>query len=287
VAGLGVVTAGQLRDMQMKQARGLGTLVLERLVAELQGVAASVVEVVEPQRRGMAMTRSFGTPVTDLETLMGAVAQYGMRAGEKLRSHGLVAGHLTVFFHTNTHKRDRPQHHGTRRVALHPMTDDSLELLAAGVRVNSVHPGIAETAIWDSLIGTDVNPSSNRPRGDTLKHFTAQAVPFGRAGRLDELACAVLWLASDKSSYVTETELVVDGGRSIAYLQPYSPDGDLDWPVTADVIRGSRIHDVGPHGAARGRFDAVRCTAFGHPPQDLRLCCLRDELTDRPCRGRS
>lgn len=134
LAEQGVTTAGQLRDMQMKQARGLGTVVLERLVAELQGVAASVVEVVEPQRKGMAVTRSFGTPVTKLETLIGAVAQYSMRAGEKLRSHGLVAGQLTVFFHTNPHRRDRPQHHGARRLTLSPMTADSLELLAAARR---------------------------------------------------------------------------------------------------------------------------------------------------------
>ena len=131
---LGVTTAGQLRDMQMKQARSIGTVVLERLVAELRGVAARAVEVVEPQRRGMAVTRSFGTPVRDLETLMGAIAQYAMRAGEKLRSHNLVAGQLTVFFHTNPHKRDRPQHHGSRRLTMHPMTDDSLELLAAARR---------------------------------------------------------------------------------------------------------------------------------------------------------
>ncbi len=134
LAELGVMTAGQLRDMQMKQARGVGTVVLERLVAELQGVPASAVEMVEPQRKGMAVTRSFGTPVNDLETLMGAVTQYAMRAGEKLRSHGLVAGRLTVFFHTNPHKRDRPQHQGSRSMSLFPMTADSLELLAAARR---------------------------------------------------------------------------------------------------------------------------------------------------------
>ena len=134
LAALGVTTAGQLRDMQMKQARGLGTVVLERLVAELQGVAADAVAVVEPQRKGMAVTRSFGSYVRDLETLMGAVAQYAMRAGEKLRLHGLVAGQLTVFFHTNKHKRDKPQYAASRRVSLHPMTADSLELLAAARR---------------------------------------------------------------------------------------------------------------------------------------------------------
>ena len=131
---LGITTAGQLRDMQMKQARGVGTVVLERLVAELQGVSASAVEVVEPQRKGMAVTRSFGVPVREKEQLMGAVTQYVMRAGEKLRSHGLVAGQLSVFFHTNPHKCEQAQYHGTRRVTLNPMTADSLELLAAARR---------------------------------------------------------------------------------------------------------------------------------------------------------
>ena len=131
---LGVGTAGQLRDMPMRQARGLGTVVLERLVAELNGVPAMAIEMVEPQRKGMAVTRSFGTPVTDIETLMGAVAQYAMRAGEKLRQHGLVAARLTIFFHTNRHRPDRPQYSATRTISLHPMTSDSLELISAARR---------------------------------------------------------------------------------------------------------------------------------------------------------
>lgn len=131
---LGVGTAGQLRDMPMRQARGLGTVVLERLVAELNGVPARAIEMVEPQRKGMAVTRSFGTPVTDIETLMGAVAQYAMRAGEKLRQHGLVAARVTVFIHTNRHRPDRPQYSATQTMNLHPMTSDSLALISAARR---------------------------------------------------------------------------------------------------------------------------------------------------------
>ena len=134
LGALGIHTAGQLRDMPMKQARGLGTVVLERLVGELRGVPSGVVETLEPQRKGMAVTRSFGTPVTDISALMGAVTQYAMRAGEKLRSHGLVAARLTVFFHTNRFKSDRPQYSASRLVALHPMTSDSFELIAAARR---------------------------------------------------------------------------------------------------------------------------------------------------------
>ena len=194
---LGVTTAGQLRDMQMKQARGIGTVVLERLVAELRGVAASAVEVVEPQRRGMAVTRSFGTPIGDLETLMGAIAQYAMRAGEKLRSHGLVAGQLTVFFHTNPHKRDRPQHHGSRRLTLHPMTDDSLELLAAarcGVEA-AWRDGFAYTKAGIML--DDLVAAGSRPRtlfeGDVDRRtrlMTALDEVNGRFGRFTAVPAA-------------------------------------------------------------------------------------------------
>jgi NAD(P)-dependent dehydrogenase (short-subunit alcohol dehydrogenase family) len=93
----------------------------------------------------------------------------------------------------------------------------ALECAAAkdGVRVNSLHPGIVETAIWDSLIGTSGDGSNARPRGPTLAAFTAQSVPLGRPGLAEEVAAGILWLASDESSYVTGTELVIDGARSI------------------------------------------------------------------------
>jgi DNA polymerase V len=52
---LGITTAGALRDMPMKQARAVGTVVLERLVAELRGVPSAAVEMVQPQRKGMAV----------------------------------------------------------------------------------------------------------------------------------------------------------------------------------------------------------------------------------------
>jgi NAD(P)-dependent dehydrogenase (short-subunit alcohol dehydrogenase family) len=87
--------------------------------------------------------------------------------------------------------------------------------LKDGVRVNSLHPGIVETAIWDTLIGTGPEGSNARPRGATLAAMTEHAVPLGRPGLPEEVAAGVLWLASDESSYVTGTELVIDGARSI------------------------------------------------------------------------
>lgn len=94
----------------------------------------------------------------------------------------------------------------------------ALECAAAkdGIRVNSLHPGIVETAIWDTLIGTGPDGSNARPRSATLAAFTSNAVPLGRPGLPEEIAAGILWLASDESSYVTGTELVIDGARSIA-----------------------------------------------------------------------
>lgn len=168
---LGVTTAAQLRDMPMKQARGVGTVVLERLVAELRGIPANAVEDVEPQRKGMAVTRSFGTPVVTFDALMGALSQYALRAGEKLRQHGLVAGRLTAFFHTNRHKPDRPQYAGSRATTLHPMTSDSLELIAAARRCaeRAWRDGYAYTKA--GVLLDDLMPAGARPRtlfeGDT------------------------------------------------------------------------------------------------------------------------
>jgi NAD(P)-dependent dehydrogenase (short-subunit alcohol dehydrogenase family) len=94
----------------------------------------------------------------------------------------------------------------------------ALECAAAkdGVRVNSLHPGITETAIWDTLIGTaEEGSNSGPPRGATLDKMTARAVPLGFKAVPEDIANGILWLASDESRYVTGTELVIDGGRSI------------------------------------------------------------------------
>lgn len=131
---MGVGSAAELRDMPLRQARALGTVVLERTVLELQGEPCLTLEEVEPRRKGMAVTRSAGTPMTAFDTLFQAITAHATRAAEKLRRHGLVAGTLTVFFHTNKHRPDRPQYAGSRSTRLTPMSSDTLELIAAARR---------------------------------------------------------------------------------------------------------------------------------------------------------
>jgi NAD(P)-dependent dehydrogenase (short-subunit alcohol dehydrogenase family) len=91
----------------------------------------------------------------------------------------------------------------------------ALECAAAGdgIRCNSVHPGIIDTPIWDSIGETlpvaGQAPGANRPDLDAL---TAMGAPLARPGAPSEIAEGVLYLASDQSSYVTGSELVIDGG---------------------------------------------------------------------------
>jgi DNA polymerase V len=119
--------------MPMPQARKIGTVVLERLVAELQGVSCLELEEVAPQRKGMAVTRSSGSPMTSLDAVAQAVTAHATRAAEKLRHHGLVAGQVTVFFHTSLFSPTAPRHSVSRTVHLKPMSNDTFDLVQAAL----------------------------------------------------------------------------------------------------------------------------------------------------------
>ncbi len=74
-----------------------------------------------------------------------------------------------------------------------------------GIRCNSVHPGAILTPMWDAVLGEG-------PARDAAIAALGREVPLGRMGRPEEVAQAVLYLASDAASYVTGVELHVDGG---------------------------------------------------------------------------
>lgn len=79
------------------------------------------------------------------------------------------------------------------------------ELAPRGIRVNAVCPGAIETPLWGKL---GLPPEQLKAAGEGI---TAQ-IPVKRWGRPEEIARAVLFLAAPDSSYVTGTELEVDGG---------------------------------------------------------------------------
>ncbi|MCW5747817.1 MAG: glucose 1-dehydrogenase [Alphaproteobacteria bacterium] len=120
-----------------------------------------------------AMKKTGGGSIINLSSVSGIVGQPGIHVGYNA-SKGAVRA-LTKSIAVQ-HGRDR-------------------------IRVNSVHPGLMPPMITS---GRTADPAN---RAKTLK-----GVALGRAGEVDEVAYAILFLASDEASYVTGAELVVDGG---------------------------------------------------------------------------
>lgn len=92
---------------------------------------------------------------------------------------------------------------GTKGALLAMSKAAAMELAEDGIRVNSLHPGVIDTPMNDVAPG---NASAEARRA-----MEAQS-PMNRYGRADEVAWAAVFLLSDEASFVTGSELYVDGG---------------------------------------------------------------------------
>ena len=95
--------------------------------------------------------------------------------------------------------------YGASKGAVRLLTKSTaIQYAGDNIRANSVHPGVIETEMTlpNLLIDEDARRRS------------AERVPLGRIGQPEDVAWGVLFLASDESSFMTGSELVIDGGRT-------------------------------------------------------------------------
>jgi len=75
----------------------------------------------------------------------------------------------------------------------------AIQYAAERVRINSIHPGVIDTPMLDGI-------------SDEMRRALPALTPLGRNGTSEDVALGALYLASDESSFVTGSELVIDGG---------------------------------------------------------------------------
>ena len=135
LARMGVRSVQDLRQSDPDQIRAQFSIVLERTVRELQGEPCLALAEVAPPKQQIMASRSFGSPVFELDELREAIANHVSRAAEKLRAQQCQAGAVTVMIRTNSFKPEEPQYQRTVTIPLAEPSADTRALLVAAHQV--------------------------------------------------------------------------------------------------------------------------------------------------------
>jgi NAD(P)-dependent dehydrogenase (short-subunit alcohol dehydrogenase family) len=100
-------------------------------------------------------------------------------------------------------RRGRSVYAGSKHAVEGITKSVALEIAKSGIRVNAVAPGPTETGMLTRFAGTPENKSA-----------LVMSVPMGRLGLSEELANAIVFIASDEASFITGHVLNVDGGKT-------------------------------------------------------------------------
>jgi len=100
---------------------------------------------------------------------------------------------------------DVPPYHASKGAVRLMTKTDAMLYAEDQIRVNSIHPGFIWTPMVDAFLGEQDDPEAAQKAANA-------AHPLGHIGEPDDVAYAVVYLASDESKFITGSELVVDGG---------------------------------------------------------------------------
>ena len=141
-----------------------------------------------------------------------AILQTGVFLGMKWAAPALLeSSHASVInissiFGASGGFGSSPAYHAAKGAVRVLTKTAALHWAQRGVRVNSIHPGFIDTPL--------LRPDSAEPRSGSgdIHRAILESTPMGRLGRPDEVAAGVAYLASDDATFVTGTELYIDGG---------------------------------------------------------------------------
>ncbi|MGP7732912.1 translesion error-prone DNA polymerase V subunit UmuC [Oceanimonas smirnovii] len=134
LTGQGMSTALDLAKMPPKLARKQFSVVLERTVMELNGIACIPWEESPAPKKQIISSRSFGDRVTEFQQMREAVCQYAARAAEKLRVEKQYCRLVQVFIRTSPFAENEPRYSNHASIELPLPSADSRDIVAAAVR---------------------------------------------------------------------------------------------------------------------------------------------------------
>ena len=117
-------------------------------------------------------------------------------------NNGSIAGRLAGFSSSVVYS-------AAKAAVIHLTRCVAMELGEAGIRVNSISPGLIATGILAKALGLSTEAAEKTPA--VMREATRMAQPIPRAGLTDDIAHAAVFLASDESTFINGHDLVIDG----------------------------------------------------------------------------
>lgn len=215
-AGAEVYVAGRRTDVGQTAADEMGARYVPMDVRDAASVDAAVAAVVERSGRLDVAVNGAGTGLnkpteetsdeefaTVVDTNFGGVFRC-CRAEARVmlpQGHGAIVNIASMSAYVVNHPQRQAIYNASKAAVLHYTRSLAVEWADRGIRVNSISPGYTETAIT----------AVSRSIPERLASWNAKT-PLGRVAKPEEMAGAILYLASPASSFATGTDIVVDGG---------------------------------------------------------------------------
>jgi NAD(P)-dependent dehydrogenase (short-subunit alcohol dehydrogenase family) len=133
----------------------------------------------------------------------------------------------------------------------------ALELAPLGIRVNSLHPGFVETPMV-------MNARAGDPKSDELRKLVIAKHALGRLGQPREISDGIVFLASDESSFMTGSELVIDGATPPPDLPSMGRTGSLrphPHPQRPTLV-GDQLEAQARNVFSKGMLCQIKSTVF-------------------------